>query len=77
MEQNEEIKKEFNDKLKGIEEIDHSKKKMINTLCYAVAIILFVCVSVGAVVSIKNYVEAKKQQEDRSNIPSVTFKKVN
>lgn len=70
------IKKEFNDKLKDIEKIDESKKKLINTLCYTVAIILFVCVLIGTVISIKNYLDAKKQQEKNNNVPTVTFKKV-
>lgn len=74
--EHEEIKKEFNDKLKDIEKIDESKKKLINTLCYTVAIILFLCVLMGTIISIKNYLDAKKQQESNNNVPSVTFKKV-
>lgn len=73
---NEEIKKEFNDKLKDIEKVDESKKRLINTLCYTVAIILFVCVLIGTIVSIKNYLDAKKQQEARNAVPSITFKKI-
>ena len=73
---NEEIKKEFDDKLKDIEEVDSSRKKLRNTLCYTVFIILFVCVLVGAIVSINSYFEAKKQQEEANNIPTVTFKKI-
>lgn len=71
---NEEIKKEFNDKIKNIEEVDSNRKKMINTLWYTVGIILFLCVLAGTIVSVKNYFDAKKQQEDNNNIPSVTFK---
>ena len=74
--ENEEIKKEFNDKLKDIEKIDESKKKLINAICYTVAIVLFVCVLIGTVVSIKNYLDAKRQQEERNRVPSITFKKV-
>ena len=74
---NEEIKKEFDEKLNDIEKIDESKKKLTNTLWYTIVIVLFVCVSIGTFISIKNYLEAKKQQEARSNVPVVTFKKVN
>ena len=73
---NEEIKKEFDDKLNDIERVDENKKKLVNTLWYTVAIILFICVLIGTIVSINNYLEAKKQQDARNNIPSVTFKKV-
>ena len=73
---NEKIKKEFDDKLKNIEEIDYSKKRLINSLCYTVVIVLFVCVSIGTVISVKNYIEAKKQQEERNNIPTVTLSKI-
>jgi len=74
---NEDIKKEFDDKLNNIEKIDESKKKLASTLWITVAIISFICVLIGTVISINNYLEAKKQQDARNNIPSVTFKKVN
>lgn len=73
---NEEIKKEFDDKLKNIEKVESSRKKLINSLCYTVAIILFICVTAGTVVSVKNYIEAKKQQEERNDIPTITLSKI-
>ena len=72
----EEIKNEFNNKLKDIEKVDESKKKLVNTLCYTVAIILFICVLIGTVISINAYLEAKKQHDSANNVPSITFKKI-
>lgn len=70
------IKKEFDDKFNDIEKMDESKKKLINTICYAVAIIMFVCVLVGTIVSVNNYFNAKKKQDDKSNVPVVTLKNI-
>ena len=73
--ENENIKKEFDNKIKNIEELDKSKSDTIFTLCVTASIILFIAILVGTIVSINNYLSAKKVQE--SNVPVVTFKKYN
>lgn len=74
---NESIKKEFDDKLKSIEEIDNNKMKNINTLCYIATIFLFIAVLIGTIMSVTNYFEAKKKANEASEYQVVQLKKVN
>lgn len=71
-----EITKEFDNKFSDIEKMDEGKKKIIVSVLYAVAIILFIFVLIGTVLSIKNYVDAKNKHDNQNNVPVVTFKKV-
>lgn len=70
------IKKEFDDKFNNIEKMDESKKKLINTICFTIAIIVFVCVLVGTIISVNNYFKAKKQHDETNNVPVVMLKKI-
>lgn len=71
-----EITKEFDNKFSDIEKMDEGKKKIIVSVLYTVAIILFIFVLIGTVLSIKNYVDAKNKHDNQNNVPAVTFKKV-
>ena len=72
---NEEITKEFDLKFNDMEKIDESKKRMRTAVLYTVAIIMFLCVLAGTIVSIKNYFDAKKIHDNQNNVPVVTLKK--
>lgn len=74
---NEDIKKEFDDKIKSIEEIDTKKIKLINILCYVATIFLFISVLVSTVLSISNYMKAKQKQENVNQPVVVQLKKIN
>ena len=74
---NEDIKKEFDDKIKNIEEIDTKQMKTINVLCYVASVFLFIAVLIGTIMSVSNYCEAKKRQEENNKPTVVQLKKIN
>lgn len=73
---NDEIKQEFEFKINEMQENDKKRSFFINTLCYTVSIFLFVAVLIGTTISIKNFIDAKQEQENASRGPVIELKKI-
>ena len=71
----ENIKQEFESKLSAIEEADNNKKRMINNLFCVAALLVFIAVLSGTIMSVNNYIKAKQRQNN--NVPVIELKKVN
>lgn len=60
-ESNEQIKKDFEERIESIENSKKNKTLLFNTVLYTVSIIMFLLVLCGAIFSYNNYVKAKEK----------------
>ena len=60
-ETNEQIKKDFEERIESIENSKKNKTLLFNTVLYTVSILMFLLVLCGTIFSYNNYVKAKEK----------------
>ena len=60
-ESNEQIKKDFEERIESIENSKKNKTLLFNTVLYTVSIMMFLLVLCGVIFSYNNYVKAKEK----------------
>ena len=68
VENSDEIRRDFDNKINHLKEHDKKKKLVVVTLLYMVSIVLFVAVSFGTIMSYKKYVAAKNNQPVQTDV---------
>ena len=61
---NEQIKKEFEERIENIENSKKKKSAMFNTVLYTVSILMFLLVLGATIMSYNNYVKAKEKADN-------------
>ncbi len=69
----EQIKKDFDERIKNIETQNNNKKFMYNTILYTVSIMMFILVLCGTIFSVNSYIKAKEKAEN-NNIKTIELK---
>ena len=69
---NEQVEKEFNERIECIEKAQKKKALIFNTVLYTVSVLMFLLVLCGTIFSYKNYVRAKEKAEN--NITTIELK---
>ena len=70
VENSEEIKKDFENKINNLREHDKKKRLVFVAMLYVASIVLFGAVLFGTVVSYKNYINAKNNQPQQTEVDS-------
>ena len=68
------IKKEFEEKIKYIEENEEKSKIFKTTLLYSSSIILFIIILIGTIFSYSNYIKTKNKVANQTEIPKIVIK---
>ena len=68
LEEKVDIKQEFDNNIKALEENSRKKTQFLNTTLMVTGVCLFICVLCATILSYKNYVNAKNKSDNKVQV---------